>query len=79
MMFYLQVLTIFWWDNFNTNDDRSVGGGSIHMTPGIGFQEIVSKAEYRKETVDIPRSKRRSIVLPSDPDPSLAIKIKLKK
>lgn len=78
MMFYLQVLTIFWWDNFNKNDDRSLGE-SIHITPGIGFQEIVSKAEYRKETVDIPRSKRRSIVLPSDPDPSLAIKINLKK
>ena len=60
---------------FDKNIDRSVGGGSIHITPGIAFQEIVSEAEYQKETVAIPRSKRRSIILPSDPDSSLAIKI----
>ena len=74
-MFYSQVPTIFWWDNFDKNVDRSVGGGSIHITPGIAFQEIVSEAEYQKETVAIPRSKRCSIILPSDPYPSLAIKI----
>ena len=74
-MFYSQVTTIFWWDNFDKNVDRGVGGGFIHITPGIVFQEIVSEAEYQKETVAIPRSKRRSIILPTDPDPSLAIKI----
>ena len=78
-MFYSQIPTIFWWGNFDKNFERSAGGGSIHITPGIAFQEIVSEAEYQKETVAIPRSKRHSIILPSDPDPSLAIKANSKK
>ena len=32
-LFYLQVPTIFWWDNFDKNVDKSVGSGSIQTTP----------------------------------------------
>ena len=31
--------TIFWWDNFYRFIDTGTGGGSIHNTPGIAFQE----------------------------------------
>ena len=74
-LFYSLVPAVFWWGNFDKNVDTSVGGGSTQITPGTAFQEVVSEAEYQKETVTIPRSKRHSIILPSDPDPSLAIKI----
>ena len=32
---------MFWWDNLDKNVDRTSDGGSIHVTPGIVFQEEV--------------------------------------
>ena len=36
------VSTIFWWDKFDHFVDTGTGGGSIHNTPGIAFQEETS-------------------------------------
>ena len=30
---------IFWWDNFDRFVDTGSGGGSVHNTPGVAFQE----------------------------------------
>ena len=49
--------------------DRSSGGGSIHNTPGIAFQEEVSEAERRVDHISIPKSNRRSITMPKQCNP----------
>ena len=45
------------------NIDRASGGGSIHVTPGIAFQEEVSGSETRISNIGQERSKRRSLKL----------------
>ena len=52
--------TIFWWDNFDRFIDTGTGGGSIHNTPGIAFQEQSADTLRRQES-SINRSKRTSL------------------
>ena len=52
--------TIFWWDNFDRFIDTGTGGGSIHNTPGIAFQEQSADTVRRQES-SINRSKRTSL------------------
>ena len=41
---------IFLWDNLNKNIDQKIGGGSVHITPGIVFQEIVADAVHSRNS-----------------------------
>ena len=43
--------------NFDRNIDNVAGGGSIHITPGVVFQEMIEGA--RKETFNINIEKRK--------------------
>ena len=61
------------------NLHRSAGGGSIHITRRIVFQEFVGDAQCLKEIVSIPRPKRRFLILPTEPDSSPLNKINPKK
>ena len=54
---FSQVPIIFWWDNFDRLVDNLTGGGSIHNTPGIAFQEEVD-GSVRRQDVSIVPSKR---------------------
>ena len=45
------------------NVDRTSGGGSIHVTPDIVFQEEVPGSETRSSNTNQERSKRRSLKL----------------
>ena len=56
--------TSFWWDNYDRNVDAACGGGSIHNTPGIAFQEHSVGTEYRQENINILKTNRRSLELP---------------
>ena len=56
------VLTTFWFDNFDQNIETSTGHGTIHNTHGVVYQEESVEAIRREYFVDIPRSKRRTIV-----------------
>ena len=56
--------TIFCWDNLNKNIDKKIGGGSIHITPGIVFQENVTDTVHNKGETLQQKSKRLSIDLP---------------
>lgn len=69
---------MFWWDNFDKKIDRAGGGGSIHFTPGIAFQEEVIGTEHRVMHTSMERSKRRSLKLPA-PEPVAMPKIDPKK
>ena len=69
---------MFWWDNLDKNLDRACGGGSLHITPGIAFQEEVTGSEFRNMNVNQKRSKRRSLKLP-EPSNRAALKIDPKK
>ena len=55
------VLTIFWVDNFDTNVDRTAGGGAINTTHLVAFQEKQNEDSSEKENISITRSKRRKI------------------
>ena len=54
---------MFWWDNFDRNIETSSGGGSIHNTPGIVFQEQSSDTLWQNREINIPQSNKRSIQL----------------
>ena len=56
---FSQVPMIFWWDNFDRFVDNLTGGGSIHNTPDIAFQEEVD-GSVRRQDVSIVPSKRTS-------------------
>ena len=58
-----QVSTIFWWDNYDKNTETNAGGGSIHVTPGIAFQEVGEGSIPNYEIRSIPKSNRRSLTL----------------
>ena len=63
-LLFSQVTTLFWWDNFDCNIETSSGGGSIHNTPGVVFQEVSDDSMFtNREDISIPKSNRRSIVL----------------
>ena len=62
------VPTIFWWDNFDRFVDNLTGGGSIHNTPGVAFQEETPETVRRSE-ISINRSHRTSIVCEDAPAP----------
>ena len=55
-----------WWDNFDRNIDTEAGGGSIHNTPGVVFQEKSPSAKLSEQNISITNSKRRSIILEND-------------
>ena len=59
----MQVSTIFWWDNFDRNAETSTGGGSIHNTPAIVFQEQSSNTVWKKHEINIPKSNKQSLEL----------------
>lgn len=58
---------MFWWDNFDRKIDRLGGGGSIHTTPGIAYQETVEGSRTENFTINIDRSKRRSLQIKESP------------
>ena len=62
--------TIFWWDNFDRNIETEAGGGSIHNTPGVVFQEKNESSAIHENEISIvhPNSKRRSITLERETD-----------
>ena len=56
----LKVPTIFWWDNFDENIDKSGGGGSMHIALGMVCKEPVTDSQCLKEIVSIAISKHCS-------------------
>eukprot|EP00794_Sanderia_malayensis_P013273 gene13273-14641_t len=58
-----KVTTTFWWDNFDRNIETSTGTASLHNTPGIMFQEETNETCVRRDDINIPKSKRRSLKL----------------
>ena len=52
--------TFFCWDNI----DRACGGGSVHITPDIAFQEKVIGSQLHDTNLNLNKSKRRSLTLP---------------
>ena len=58
-----KVSTILWWDNFDCNKETKEG--SIHTCHGIAFQEESEQTQHRDETMEVVRSKQRTVtVLP---------------
>ena len=53
------VFTHFWVDNFDLKIDRIGGGGSIHTTHLMAFQEKQPHCRPKQITVTVPRMKRR--------------------
>ena len=53
------VFTHFWVDNFDLKIDRIGGGGSIHTTHLMAFQEKQPHCQPKQITVTVPRMKRR--------------------
>ena len=58
-----KVSTILWWDNFDCNKETKEG--SIHTCHGVAFQEESEQTLHRDETMEVVRSKQRTVtVLP---------------
>ena len=54
------ILTFFWADNFDVNIESQKGGGSIHTTYLMAFQESVKGIPNNtNNNVSLPRSKRK--------------------
>ena len=59
----LQVPTVFWWDNFDRNADIEAGGGSIHDTPGVVFQEITDSTKLCQVEHEMAKTNRQSLIV----------------
>ena len=57
------VLTYFWVDNFDANVESQKGGGSIHTTHMMAFQETTDQSPLNNTNcgIKIPPSKRRRV------------------
>ena len=66
--------TVFWWDNFDQNVDIEAGGGSIHNTPGVAFQEKTEPTKLCQLEQEMAKTNRRSLIVEED-EPFLFSKI----
>ena len=57
-----EVLTVFWMDNFDHNVETLTGHGTIHNTHAVAYQEESDETIKCQDFIQIPRTKRRSIV-----------------
>ena len=62
-----QVITFFWWDNFDCKKDNTVG--SLHTTHGVAYQEESTTSLEQSISFQVEKSSRRSVaVTPLDLD-----------
>ena len=57
-----EVLTVFWMDNFDHNVETVTGHGTIHNTHAVAYQEESDETIKCQDFIQIPQTKRRSIV-----------------
>ncbi|MEM7299099.1 MAG: hypothetical protein AAF391_12640, partial [Bacteroidota bacterium] len=63
------ILTFFWVDNFDKNIESLKGGGSIHTTHLMTFQESSDGVSNNTTcNVNLPKSKKRKILIDTDID-----------
>ena len=55
------VLTVFWADNFDIIVENATGGGSVHTTHLVAFQEQTENASLEYIHVSVPKIKSRKI------------------
>ena len=55
------VVTYFWVDNFDCNVDTQKGGGSVHSTHLVAFQEESSESSINDVKINLERTNSRSI------------------
>ena len=65
---------IFWWNNFDGKIVLTSKKDSIHNTPGVAFQEIISESVSRGVETSIPKSRRHFL-----PNGVIRISVMLKK
>ena len=55
-----KVLVHFWWDNFDSLKENK--DGSIHTCHGVAYTEESSDTVRRNSDINMPRTKRRSVI-----------------
>ena len=55
------VLTVFWADNFDIIVENVTGGGSVHTTYLVAFQEQTENTSFEYIHVSVPKTKSRKI------------------
>ena len=55
------VLTVFWADNFDKIVENATGGGSVHTTHLLAFQEQTEKTSLEYINVSVRKTKSRKI------------------
>ena len=55
------VLTVFWPDNFDKIVENTTGGGSVHTTHLVTFQERTEKTSLKCIHASVPETKSRKI------------------
>ena len=53
------VLTVFWADNFDIIVENATGGGSVHTTHLVAFQEQTESISLEYIHVSVPKTKIR--------------------
>eukprot|EP00794_Sanderia_malayensis_P001580 gene1580-1745_t len=56
-----QVITFFWWDNFDCKKENTVG--SLHATHGVAYQEASATSIEQSCSFQIEKSNRRSVTV----------------
>ena len=55
------VLTAFWADNFDLIVENTTGGGSVHTTHLVSFQEQTENTSLKYIHVSVPKTKSRKV------------------
>ena len=55
------VLTVFWTANFDIIVENATGGGSVHTTHLVAFQEQIENTSLEYIHVSVPKTKSRKI------------------